>query len=156
MPGAHELVHATAIALGGRAALIRGASGAGKSDLALRCLSAGTSALVPLEASLVADDQVCLARTPAGRITASAPATIEGQLEVRGLGIVAVPAAGPADLVLVVDLVSQSEVERYPITASTATLLGVELPLLRLSPFEASAHAKLLLALYLPRSLRDP
>src|SRR5689334_23520913 len=53
---ASENVHATAIALGGNAALIRGAPGSGKSDLALRCLAIAPTALVPCPASLVADD----------------------------------------------------------------------------------------------------
>jgi len=50
VPAAPILVHATAIAIDGRAVLLRGPSGAGKSDLALRLIDAG--------ARLVADDQV--------------------------------------------------------------------------------------------------
>ena len=145
MDGELNVVHATAIALGGRAALIRGPSGAGKSDLALRCLTMTPSALIALPVLLVADDQVRLERI-GHELRASAPAQILGKLEVRGLGIVAVPTAPEARIALVVDLVLSAEIERLP-SRRTATILGVEVPVLELAPFESSAPAKLLLAL---------
>jgi len=141
-----QTVHATAIAMGGHAALIRGPSGAGKSDLALRCIT--SSALLggrPLQAALVADDRVAL-RRDGPRLIASAPETIAGRLEVRGIGIIALPTVTEAAVALVVDLDPASSIERMP--APEATLIeGVSLPLLRLSAFEASSHLKLLLAL---------
>ena len=130
------LVHATCVALRlpgrtWRAVLLRGASGAGKSDLALRLIDAG--------GRLVADDQTRIARR--GRtLTASAPTVLAGLIEVRGVGI----ARGP--LAMIVDLVPPEHVERLPDPAEEE-VLGVALPLLALAPFEASAPAKLRLAL---------
>jgi serine kinase of HPr protein (carbohydrate metabolism regulator) len=144
--GAAELVNATAIAIAGRAALIQGSSGAGKSDLALRCLAQGASPLLPDAARLVADDWVRVVRT-GDRLRAEAPEAILGKLEVRGLGIVAVEYAGPAEVALVVEIVPASDIERLPDPSARASLMGLQLPLLRVAAFEASATAKVLLAL---------
>lgn len=138
--------HGTAIALGARAALIVGPSGAGKSDLALRCLALAPGPLIPETAVLVADDRVHIHRAAAG-LSVSAPETIRGQLEVRGLGIVEVPFRANADLVLAVELVAPEAVERLPDPPPELDFLGVRLPVLRLAPFEASAPVKLLLTL---------
>lgn len=132
-----ELVYGTTVAVDGRAVLLRGPSGSGKSDLALRMIEAG--------AQLVADDQTRLVRE-AGRLVASAPDTIAGQLEVRGVGIVPVQNVRRAPLDLVVDLVPPEQVERYP-EAGTCTYLEIGVPLLALAPFEASTPAKVRLAL---------
>jgi serine kinase of HPr protein (carbohydrate metabolism regulator) len=141
-----DIVHATAIAVGGRAALIRGPSGAGKSDLALRCLAWPPSALLPNAAVLVADDRVRLERFGI-ELRASAPETIRGLMEARGLGIVTVPTTVCATVVLAVDLVDASAVERMPDRAIHVTLLGVQVPLLSIAGFESSAPLKVLLAL---------
>jgi serine kinase of HPr protein (carbohydrate metabolism regulator) len=140
------LVHGTCVALGRRGALLRGGSGAGKSDLALRFLSLPAEAGLAL--SLVADDQVEIAANGEQALIASAPATLAGKLEVRGLGIVTVPHLAEASLVLAVDLVEPGNVPRMPPeTAETVSIAGVALPLLRLAPFEASAPLKLKMAL---------
>jgi len=144
--GESRLVHGTAIALKGRAALIRGESGSGKSDLALRCLAQPASDLISGQALLVADDQV-RAEVRGGKVHLSCPETIKGLIEVRGLGIVAVPAQDEAELELLVDLVRPDEVERLPDPAAMAELMGVQVRWLALAPFEASAPLKLLLAL---------
>jgi serine kinase of HPr protein (carbohydrate metabolism regulator) len=138
--------HGTAIAIGAAAALILGPSGAGKSDLALRCISLGSSALVPQPCVLVADDRVHLVRADGG-LTVSAPSSIAGNLEVRGVGIIAVPHRPSADLVLTVELVAPDRVERMPDPPMERDFLGWRLPLVRLAPFEASAPVKLILAL---------
>lgn len=130
-------VHGTAIALGSEGILLRGPSGAGKSDLALRLIDQG--------ARLVADDQTEL-RREGSVIMMSAPATIAGQIEVRGLGIVAVPSIAAAPLRLVVDLMPASDIERLPLPRDCG-LLGCVVPAIALAPFEASAPAKLRLAL---------
>ena len=127
------LVHATAVALDGEAVLLRGPSGSGKSDLALRLLDGG--------AQLVADDQTVLRRVGA-HLLASAPAALCGLLEVRGVGILRVAAAGAARLALIVDLVPSSEVDRLP-EMRRETILGVSVPVFGLAAFEASAPAKL-------------
>ncbi len=142
--GAALNIHATCVALrlGRRwlGALLRGPSGAGKSDLALRLLDEG--------ARLVADDRTDLA-IQGGRLVARAPATIAGLIEVRGQGIVGLPRArlaSRAEVALLVDLVAPARVERMPPPAREA-VLGIDLPVLALAPFEASAAAKLRLAL---------
>jgi RNase adaptor protein for sRNA GlmZ degradation len=140
-----KLLHATCVALDGRdwprGVLLRGASGAGKSDLALRLIDRG--------ARLVADDlcEVTIEAGAAGpRLIARAPAEIAGVLEVRGLGLAEVPSLAQAPVALVVDLVARDQVERLP-DAATEEILGVDLPCLKLDPFEAAAPAKLDLAL---------
>jgi HPr kinase/phosphorylase len=131
------LLHATAIAIAGRAVLLRGASGSGKSDLALRLIDAG--------ARLVADDQSELYRR-GDRVIVRAPATIAGLLEVRGIGIFKFDALAEAPVALIADLFPAETLGRLP-ARLTETILGLALPLIRLAPFEASAAAKLRVAL---------
>lgn len=141
------LVHGTTVASGNDAVLLRGASGSGKSDLALRFIaSRGTWPSGQGAPALVADDQTTLVQTN-GVLMASAPPTIAGKMEVRGVGIVAVPTQPTARVRLVVDLVSVNEVARLPDEDATITLLGCQLPLRRLAPFEATAALKLALLL---------
>lgn len=132
-----EQTHATCVDIDGAGVLLRGPSGSGKSDLALRLIEGG--------ARLVADDRVEL--TPAGgRVIASAPAALRGRIEVRGLGIVTVDAIPETSIDLVVDLVAPEEVERVPAPA-TAEVIGARVTVVRLAPFEASAPAKVRAAL---------
>ena len=86
-------VHGTTVALQGEGVLLRGPSGSGKSDLALRLIDAG--------ARLVADDQTELKRAADG-LVARSPAAIAGRIEVRGVGILDVPTVASAPLRLVV------------------------------------------------------
>ena len=137
------LLHATAVAIEGRAVLLRGASAAGKSDLALRLIDAG--------ARLVADDQSELFRRGDALIV-RAPATIAGLLEVRGIGIVRLNALAEAPVALLVDLVPAETLERLPARRSER-ILGLGLPLIAVAPLEASAAAKLRLAL---RAFTEP
>jgi HPr kinase/phosphorylase len=132
-----HLVHGTSIEIDGHAVLIRGPSGSGKSDLALRLIDGG--------AVLVADDQTALT-AEAGRVFVGVPAAIAGMMEVRGLGVVRLPHCPRAPLVLVVDLVERASVERLPEPAQ-ACILGVGVPQIALSAFEASAPAKVRLAM---------
>ena len=145
---AAELVHGTCVALGNHAALLRGDSGCGKSDLALRFLALpGDGELRP---ALVADDQVWVEGTGDDLATASAPGTIGGMIEVRGLGIAEMPFVAEVPLVLVCDLVEAEAVPRMPSDPWERTkIAGVEIALLKLSPFEASAPLKLKMALLL-------
>ena len=149
MPGAvDERVHATAIAVGRRGVLLRGPSGSGKSDLALRALALGPSALLHDQVKLIADDQVILTREPGGLI-ATAPTATRGRLEVRGVGILEVAAAAQCEIVLVADLVREGPIERFPDPWPVIHLLGYDVRLMRLLPFEDSAPAKLIAALIL-------
>ncbi|CAN1722692.1 HPr kinase/phosphorylase [Hyphomicrobium sp. 1Nfss2.1] len=146
MGDATDTLHGTAVALGAAAALILGPSGSGKSDLALRCLALAPTPLLPQPPVLIADDRVFIERA-GDRLRVKAPASIIGQIEVRGLGIIAVPHRLAADLVLAVELVPPETVERLPDPAPMWHFQGVSIPLLRLAPFEASAPVKLMLAL---------
>jgi HPr kinase/phosphorylase len=144
---ATELAHGTCVALGRTAALLRGPSGSGKSDLALRFLFLARRGPAALEAPiLVADDQVWLVRN-GERLLARPPDAIRGKMEVRGVGIVEVKSLMEAELALVVDLVPALQIERLPEGDATARLLGVELPRVALFPWEASAPIKLAIAL---------
>lgn len=145
--------HGTAIAIGDAAVLIVGPSGAGKSDLALRCLALGPTPLFPAPAHLVADDRVIVELVD-GALRVEAPAGIAGKIEVRGSGILAVPYVREAELRLIAELVRPEEVERLPDPPGARELFGVQVPLLRLAPFEASAPIKLMLALV--RAARKP
>lgn len=130
------LVHGTCVELFGHGVLLRGPSGSGKSDLALRLIDGG--------ARLVADDQVVLT-AEAGRAQAAAPTRIAGRIEVRGVGIVQVAAIERVPLALVVDLVAPADVPRLP-KPRECRLAGVALRTIALAPFEASAEAKVRLA----------
>src|SRR5689334_2442503 len=90
-----ETMHASTVALDGRAVLITGLSGSGKSDLTLRLLDRGFS--------LVSDDRT-IVRLSGDRLIASAPPNIAGKLEVRGIGIVDMEAVNDVPVALVVEL----------------------------------------------------
>jgi HPr kinase/phosphorylase len=151
---ATDRVHATAIASDGAAVLIRGASGSGKSDLALRCLTTSCPALRIAPGQLVADDQVLLTER-SGTLFARAPDTLRGKLEVRGMGILSVPALDDVPVRLVADLTPSDAIERLPDEGASVTLFGVDVPHLNIAPFEQSAPIKLLLALALNAKDRD-
>lgn len=117
--GASQSLHATCVRLDDQGILITGPSGAGKSRLALELLGAG--------ACLVADDRVLLQRT-GDAVAACAPTGLPAAIEVRGIGLVAMPLAPETRLRLVVDLGRRAE-DRLP-PRRTVTLLGVEIELL--------------------------
>ena len=129
-------IHGTCVDLSGTGVLLRGPSGSGKSDLALRLIDGG--------AALVADDRVDLAARD-GFLTAAAPANLAGMIEVRGMGIMAVPSIPRSAIGLVIDLVHEDALERMP-EPMVCSLLGVDLPLIRLDARSASAAAKVRLA----------
>ena len=129
-------IHGTCVDLSGTGVLLRGPSGSGKSDLALRLIDGG--------AALVADDRVELAARD-GSLMAAAPANLAGMIEVRGMGIMAVPSIPRSAIGLVVDLVHEDALERMP-ERMVCSLLGVDLPLMRLDAKSASAAAKVRLA----------
>ena len=112
-------VHGSAVALDGRGILILGASGIGKSQLALGLIGRG--------AALVADDRVVLQRRGAA-LVARAPASLAGLVEARGLGILRMPAAAEAPLALAVDL-DRPASARMP-QPVTITYLGVAIELI--------------------------
>jgi len=99
--GAPLFIHASAIVLGESGVLIRGASGAGKSSLALALIDAWRSP--GAFASLVGDDRVaCHIRNE--RAVLSPHDRIAGLAEWRGLGLLSHPYEVKAVLKLIVDL----------------------------------------------------
>ena len=137
-----EMVHATCIAFDGKAILLRGSPGSGKSDLAIRALAEG--------ARLIADDQVVLT-SDGETVQASAPDALRGMIEVRGLGIIRVESDPKAPVALVADLsdpqtTAAEMIERIPYRRD-CTVMGVTLPWFKIAPFQASAVSKLRLAL---------
>jgi HPr kinase/phosphorylase len=147
-------LHATCIAIGEQGVLLRGASGAGKSDLALRLINC-TAVFAPCGAParaggrpirLVADDQVIVWNRD-GMLMARPPEVLAGKLEVRGLGVVDLDYLREIAIALVVDLVPADSIERMPELKQTIEINGVVVPLLALAPFQASAPEKLALAL---------
>ena len=139
-------IHGTAIAVAGRAVLLRGKPGAGKSDLALRCLAVAAGPFANEAPMLIADDRV-MAIAEAVGIRVYGPNVLRGLIEVRGIGIVHVPSVPSALLALVADLVAPQAIARMPEPRAPAIICGVEVPCISLAPFEASAPLKLLLAL---------
>lgn len=125
-------IHASCVAIGPRAVLLMGESGVGKSDLALRLLDRG--------AHLVSDDYTMLAVRDA-TLFASAPATIAGMIEVRGIGLVPMPHIDNVMVGGVVMLGAQAQ--RLPDKALTTQIAGVELACMNLAhPMAASAPVR--------------
>ena len=131
-----ETVHASTVATEGRAVLISGPSGSGKSDLTLRLLDRGFT--------LVSDDQT-IVRRDGDRLIASAPPTIAGKLEIRGIGVVDLDHVEDVPVALLVELTS--EIQRLPDDSRERPILGVPLPLVSVDAMAASAPSKVALAL---------
>ncbi len=129
--------HGTCIARANAGVLLCGPSGSGKSDLALRLVEDG--------AHLVADDRVVLWQE-GPHVWARPPLGLAGLLEVRGLGIVRLPHRAPVAVRLVVHLGAEAT-ERLPPREEQETVMETSLPLLRLDARQASAPARVRLAL---------
>jgi serine kinase of HPr protein (carbohydrate metabolism regulator) len=133
-----ESLHASTVSSGGRAVLITGPSGSGKSDLALRLLDRGFT--------LVSDDQTIVKRD-GDRLLASAPPTIAGKLEVRGIGIVEMDRTNDVPVALLIELTG--DIQRLPDDSRERPILGVKLPIVSIDAMTASAPSKVALALNL-------
>jgi serine kinase of HPr protein (carbohydrate metabolism regulator) len=133
-------IHASCVALAGKGVLLLGPSGAGKSDLALRLIDDG--------AKLVADDR-CEIFVRAGKLRARAPRTIAGLIELRGLGIIAMPHAGSVGVAMAVRLGESAA--RLPEPAFYAPPAGIgparKVPLIMVKAEAASAPARIRAAL---------
>jgi serine kinase of HPr protein (carbohydrate metabolism regulator) len=131
-----ETVHASTVASEGRAVLITGPSGSGKSDLTLRLLDRGFT--------LVSDDQT-IVRRDGDKLIANAPPNIAGKLEIRGIGIVEMDRLSDVPVALLVELTS--EIQRLPDENRERPILGIKLPLISIDAMAASAPSKVALAL---------
>jgi len=125
-------IHATCVAIDGIGILLRGASGAGKSDMALRLMDGG--------AELVADDRVDL-HAHQNHLTATPPETLQGLLEVRGLGVLQVPWRQSVQVRALIDLLQTEPLERLP-EDRRETVMGISLPCFQINPWAPSAAAK--------------
>jgi len=132
-----ETLHASTVAIDGRAVMISGPSGSGKSDLALRLLDRGFK--------LVSDDQTFLRMDDEGRLIASSPPTIRGKLEIRGIGIVDVECVTDVPIALFVELTS--DMQRLPDDSRERLILNARVPLISVDAMTASAPSKVAIAL---------
>jgi len=120
--------------------LLLGESGSGKSDLALR--------LIQLGAILLSDDRTELFASD-GALMARPPARLCGLLEVRGVGILALPYVQEVRIALAVRLVAPQDIPRLPAIEHYHPPCGLTLadhlrpPVIHLAPFENSAPAKI-------------
>jgi serine kinase of HPr protein (carbohydrate metabolism regulator) len=131
-----ETLHVSSIAIDGRAVLIEGESGAGKSDLALRLIDRG--------ATLISDDYTLLQRA-GSELIASPPDTIAGQIEVRGLGVLPMPHIEKIPVALLVHLTDAPE--RLPLAEEVRRIAGVDIREVAIDSRTASAAIKVELAL---------
>lgn len=131
-----QIIHATAVAINGNGVLLVGASGSGKSDLALRLIDSG--------ATLVSDDAVAVTVSAMGPMLSVAP-NIEGRIEVRGVGICTIEYIASAPLRLIAMLTDN--VERMPHSDFSEDICGFDAPLINVSAFESSAALKVTYAL---------
>jgi serine kinase of HPr protein (carbohydrate metabolism regulator) len=136
-----DRLHATTVAIDGLAVMIEGASGSGKSDLALRLIDRG--------AALVSDDQTLVVRS-GKTLLARAPTTIAGRIEVRGIGILAMPHVENVPVALLVRV--DGAVERMP-ERRARRIAGIDVRQFAVDPFHASAPIKVELALRNPEPL---
>ena len=126
-------IHASAVQLGKVGFLIEGASGSGKTALALAAITAmrGTG----IFAGLVADDQ-CLVEALSNRLIASCPLPLVNLVEMRGLGIVTIADSkyatfSPIIIDAVIRLKDSAEIERMP-DAGVTEIAGIKLPVFEL------------------------
>jgi serine kinase of HPr protein (carbohydrate metabolism regulator) len=131
-PTQTSTIHAAAVLIGPKAALIRGGAGAGKSQLALALVEAARIGGLPF-ARLVGDDRVHV-EASAGRLLVRPAKKLAGLLEVRGLGIRHLPYEPVAVVGLVVDLAA-ADADRQPAREATeASIEGIVLPRLAVAP----------------------
>ena len=126
-----DMVHGSAVAIGGNGVLLLGPSGSGKSDLALRLIDRG--------AKLICDDILHIEEINALLQLACAP-NIAGKIEVRGIGICPMDFVHSAPLRLIVELAR--DVDRMPPKYQSITIAGYSVPMFKLDPFQASSVLK--------------
>jgi HPr kinase/phosphorylase len=125
-------IHASAVLVGPKAALIRGPTGSGKSTLAWNLVTAAAQGLLTF-ARLVADDRAYVENHSA-RLLVRPAAALAGMIEVHGLGIRRIEFEPVAMVGLVVDL-GVGDATRYPGAEGTSVMIqGVTLPRLAVAP----------------------
>jgi HPr kinase/phosphorylase len=117
------LLHGTCVEINGKAVLMTGKPGVGKSSLALQLIDRG--------AVLIADDQT-LVKLEEGILMTSPPPSLKGLLEVRGIGICPFPYREQSPLALCVDICEEKGTERLP-EPTFIEYHGVKVPCLKLT-----------------------
>lgn len=129
-------IHATLVSYKNKGILLLGESGAGKSDVALRMI-------MEHQAILVADDRVDLFCKD-GKLYGSAPTSLAGKLEIRGVGIENFDFKKSEHIVLCVELCSnRDDISRLPLE-ETIDFLGVSITKIKLYPFDCSIICKII------------
>lgn len=134
--------HCSVVQIDGAGVMIEGASGSGKTSLALGLID--TARARGLAASLVSDDQALLS-VAGERLVASAPAAIAGLAELRGYGIARVEHVDCCEIDVVGRLDADEGLPRMAEPGRT-TIKGVELPLLHLPGRHEQQAARIVLA----------
>jgi len=119
-------IHASAVLVGARAALIRGPSGAGKSRLALELIEAARAGAL-LFARLVADDRVHV-DAAGGRLLARPAEALAGLIEVHGVGLLRMAHEPSALVGLVVDLAAADATRLPDADQRNAEIEGIFVP----------------------------
>ncbi len=132
-------VHASAVLVDARAALIRGPSGAGKSLLALELIEAARAGRLRF-ARLIGDDRVHI-ESVGGRLLVRPAPALAGLIELRGTGILRFDYEPCAVVGLIVDL-NAADAERLP-EKPTVEIEGIELPRLAVASGAAALPALL-------------
>tara|TARA_B110000495_G_C22636830_1_gene378394 strand:- start:172 stop:606 length:435 start_codon:yes stop_codon:yes gene_type:complete len=125
--------YATAVTYCGFGILIRGPSGSGKSDLALRLIDDG--------AGLVADDQVVI-KAVGQELYLSPPDSLSGLIEVRGVGVIKIEYVSDIRLCLIVELDPRNEIQRIP-KIKEELIKKILVPVINMYAFESSVLAKI-------------
>ena len=125
--------YATAVTYCGFGILIRGPSGSGKSDLALRLIDDG--------AGLVADDQVVI-KAVGQELYLSPPDSLSGLIEVRGVGVIKIEYFRDIRLCLIVELDPRNEIQRIP-KIKEELIKKIPVPVINMYAFESSVLAKI-------------
>ncbi len=142
MSDTSSTIHASAVLIGAKAVLIRGASGTGKSKLSWELLQAAERGVLPF-ARLVVDDRA-LVEACGGRLLVRPAPTLSGLIEIYGLGIRHLPFEPVATVGLVVDLAAPDADRMPPDAAEKTVISGISLP--RLSVAAGMAALPLVLA----------
>ena len=125
--------HGTAVSYHGCGILIRGPSGSGKSDLALRLIDDG--------AILIADDQVQI-KFVGKELHLSAPNSISGLIEIRGVGVIRIKHVSRVPLSLIVDINTKEQLQRLP-AIKKEVINNIHISVIRINAFESSTIAKI-------------
>jgi serine kinase of HPr protein (carbohydrate metabolism regulator) len=135
--------HCCVVVIDGFGIMIEGASGSGKSSLAMGLVE--RAQVLGLSAILVGDDQVYLERQN-DVLIASVPKALQGKIELRGFGIIDRSFQQSARIDLIAKLVPDDDIERMP-DAETASRLDIELPAIKLPIRHETASVRIIIAM---------